>query len=98
MKKAPEMGNMREMRIEIHRGKGGQVTGHTVHHHMMPKATAKSGAFMEETHHSFPFGPKDHAGMMKHIASALGGAKQMAEKVAGAEAAEGEDGGGDYEE
>ena len=68
--------NIREMRIEVHRGKGGEVTGHTVHHHMMPKATGKSGAFMEDTHHSFPFGADGHSSthghMGAHIAKHLG--------------------------
>jgi hypothetical protein len=66
---------MHEMRIEIHRGPGGAVTGHTVHHQMMPKKT-KSAAFMEETHHSFPFDAagqsSSHGDMMDHIAEHLG--------------------------
>lgn len=91
--------NIREVRIEVHRGKDNAVTGHTVHHHLVPKKASKSGAFMEETHHSFPFGPHDHARMMKHVASALGGAKQVAEKVADQEEAEGEGGdGGEMED
>ena len=68
--------NIREIRIEVHRGKGGEVTGHTVHHHMMPKATRKSGAFLEDTHHSFPFDAKgmssSHGSMKDHIAKHLG--------------------------
>ena len=67
--------NIREMRIEVHRGKGGEVTGHTVHHHMMPKAASKSAAFLEETHHSFPFDAKGmsstHGSMKDHIAKHL---------------------------
>jgi hypothetical protein len=68
-------GNIREMRIEIHRGPKQEVTGHTVHHHMMPMKASKSGAFMEETHHSFPFDAdgqsSTHGDMMDHIASHL---------------------------
>ena len=47
--------NIREIRVEVHRDAKGAVTGHTVHHHMMPKAT-KSPAFMENTEESYPFG------------------------------------------
>jgi len=57
---------MREMRIEIHRGPKKEVTGFTVHHHMMPKAT-KSLAFSENTTHSQPFGANQHEEMMDHI-------------------------------
>ena len=89
MKKAPE-GHLREMRIEIHRGPKKEVTGHTVHHHMMPIRASKSGAFMEETHHSFPFGPDQHEEMMDHVSSALEGAQGVAEHAAKEEAAEGE--------
>lgn len=69
---------MRSMRIEVHRGPGMKVTGHTVHHEMMPKkaANSPSGAFMEETHHFFPFDAKGmsstHGDMMDHIAGHLG--------------------------
>jgi hypothetical protein len=67
--------DIREMRIEIHRGKNSPITGHTLHHHMVPKATRKSGAFMEETHHSFPFDAKGesstHGNMLDHIAEHL---------------------------
>ena len=88
MKHDPQI---REMRIEMHRGKGGEITGHTVHHHMMPSKASRSGAFMEETHHSFPFGPKDHARMMEHIAQHIKGPmKAMAHDVAKQEAEEGE--------
>jgi hypothetical protein len=65
--------HMREMRIEVHRGKDGKVTGHTVHHHMQPKKAGKSGAFVEETHHSFPFGAGQHEAMMDHVSEHLGG-------------------------
>ena len=82
MKKMGNIGHtepMREMRIEIHRGPKNKVTGFTVHHHMMPKAATKSGAFMENTHHSQPFGADQHEEMMDHIhehtAAQLGGAK-----------------------
>jgi hypothetical protein len=59
---------MRAMRIEIHRGPSPKrkVTGFTVHHDMVPKAT-KSSAFMEDTSHSVPFGADQHEEMMDHI-------------------------------
>lgn len=57
---------MREMRIEINRGPKNKVTGFTVHHHMMPKAT-KSMAFSENTTHQFPFGADEHEAMMDHV-------------------------------
>jgi len=69
---------MRSMRIDIMRGPKGAVTGHTVHHEMMPKKAANSpgGAFMEETHHEFPFDAhgqsSSHGDMMDHIADHLG--------------------------
>lgn len=67
------MHNIREMRIEIHRAKGGKVTGATVHHMMMPSKASKSGAFMEEMRHSFPFGAGETKKMAKHISEHLGG-------------------------
>lgn len=57
---------MREMRIEMHRGPKNKLTGFTVHHRMMPKAT-KSAAFMENPEHSHPFAMDDHEAMMDHI-------------------------------
>jgi hypothetical protein len=57
---------MREMRIEFHRGPKSELTGFTVHHHMMPKAS-KSAAFTENTTHSQPFGIGEHEAMMDHI-------------------------------
>lgn len=68
---------IREMRIEVHRGEGGKITGHTVHHHMMPSMPKKgSGAFMENTEHSFPFDAagqsSTHGDMMDHIGTHLG--------------------------
>jgi len=73
--KAPKA-KIRSMRIEIHRGPKSAVTGHTVHHEMMPSKTSPSGAFMEETHHSFPFDAKGqsstHGDMLDHIADHLG--------------------------
>jgi hypothetical protein len=75
MKEPKQAGYLREMRIELHHGPGKEVTGHTVHHHMMPKKTSKSGAFMEETHHSYPFDAEGHSGqhghMLDHIAHHL---------------------------
>jgi hypothetical protein len=68
--------NIREMRIEVHRGQDGAVTGHTVHHMMMPKSTKKSGAFMEYQQHSYPFDADGHSNqhghMSDHIAEHLG--------------------------
>jgi len=60
--------NIREMRIEVHRDKGGKVTGHTVHHSHMPKSSGKSHAFMDDGHSSYPFGPdgSGHDGMSLH--------------------------------
>jgi hypothetical protein len=70
------LGKIRSMRIEIHRGPGMKVTGHTIHHEMMPKKASPGGAFMEETHHSFPFDgngqSSTHGDMMDHIAGHLG--------------------------
>lgn len=88
---------MREMRIEIHRGPKSKVTGFTVHHHMMPKPTSKSAAFMENTQHSQPFGANQHEEMMDHIdhhtaaqmsGAAAGNTMAKAEEPQGAEAEE----------
>lgn len=74
MKNAPH--KIREIRIEVHRDKKQGVTGHTVHTHHMPKATGKSGAFLEDTHESVPFDAngesKSHGHMLDHIGSQLG--------------------------
>jgi len=78
MKKGTAVEPMREMRIEIHRdapaknkslgpAAPGKVTGFTVHHHMIPRPTSKSEAFMENTEHSHPFGADQHEEMMDHI-------------------------------
>ena len=71
--KAPAL---HSMRIEIHHGPGMKVTGHTVHHEMMPSKQSPGGAFMEETHHSFPFDANGqsatHGDMMDHISEHLG--------------------------
>ena len=96
--KKPSMGNLRGMRIEIHRGPGMKVTGHTVHHEMMPKKASPGGAFMEETHHSFPFDAKgqssSHGDMMDHIAGHLGmdGGEPAAAPKANEQEQEGEEG------
>ena len=69
---------MDEMRIQIHRGPKPKmaVTGHTVHHSMMPKPTGKSGAFMEHEHTAFPFDANgessSHGNMLDHIGEHLG--------------------------
>lgn len=68
--------NLREMRIEVHRDGKGKVSGHTVHHHLMPKPASKSGAFMSEDRESYPFGADGHSSthghMLDHIGSHLG--------------------------
>lgn len=58
---------MREMRIEIHRGPKKEVTGFTVHHHMMPTPKSKSGAFYEDLTHSQPFSKDEHEAMQAHV-------------------------------
>jgi hypothetical protein len=67
--------NIHEMRIEVHRDGKGNVSGHTVHHHMMPKKASKSGAFMEHQHEAYSFGPdghsKEHGHMLDHIGEHL---------------------------
>jgi hypothetical protein len=63
---------LREMRVEVHRDKGGNLTGHTVHHEHVSKPN-KSGAFMEGSQHeSFPFAAGDETAMMHHIGQHLG--------------------------
>lgn len=79
---------IREIRIEVHRSKG-KITGHTVHHHMVPKPSSKSHAFYEDTTSSFPFSADDHKGMMAHVHKALNGS--AAEAAANANANEIED-------
>lgn len=65
--------NLKGMRIEIHRGKDGEVTGHTVHHEFEPKST-KSGAFMERPPEaSYPFGAGSGKEVGAHVAKHLGG-------------------------
>ncbi len=71
MKKTAEP--MREMRIEIHRGPKKEVTGYTVHHHMVPKPHGKSSAFYEDTHISHPFSADEHEKMAEHVANHLAG-------------------------
>lgn len=86
MKNAPENmpDKMREMRIEMHHS-GGKPTGFTVHHQMEPQAAGKSGAFMEQTHHSFPFKAGDKQAMMQHIAQHLGAPMESKEMGEGEE-------------
>jgi hypothetical protein len=88
MKKSPA-GHMREMRIEIHRGPKKEVTGYTVHHHMLPSAASKSGAFMEHETHTQPFSAKEHGAMVDHVQEHLDGVKGGG-ATAAEEAAEGE--------
>lgn len=76
--------NIREIRIEIHRGKNQAVTGHTVHHSLLPTRdkSSKSGAFLyEDTRESYPFGAKGEAAgdgpnmgahIMQHLGAAAG--------------------------
>ena len=98
MKKMGNMAHtepMREMRIEIHRGPKNKLTGFTVHHHMMPKAT-KSAAFSENTTHSHPFSADEHEQMMDHVSEHLGaqaGAATPKEAPGGANEMEEEPGG-----
>lgn len=85
--KKPSAGKVESMRVEVHRGPKGEVTGHTVHTHMMPSASSKSAAFMEHTSHAQPFGAKgEHPTggphMLDHIGGQLGledGDHQMSE-------------------
>jgi hypothetical protein len=82
---------MSSMRIEVHHGPKMKVTGHTVHHEMMPKPSKGSMAFSENTSHSFPFDANgkssSHGDMMDHIAEHLGmdgsGGKAEAEDEGG---------------
>lgn len=90
MKKPME--HLRRLEVEIHRapaGKGmvGKITGHTVHHYMEPSTQkSKSGAFFEQTHHSFPFGKDQNAEMLDHVAEHLGSEGAGAAEMEGEEA------------
>ena len=89
---------MREMRIEIHRGPKQEVTGFTVHHHMMPQSQGKSGAFMENTEHEYPFGADGQStthGYMgdhvdEHLSAQMGKAAPISKGDGEMEEAEGE--------
>lgn len=90
---APADHGMRRMEIEVHRGpaktgKMGKITGHTIHHYMvpMPSKKSESGAFYEDTRHSFPFSASAHDEMMAHVDHHLSGAGM---KPAAADAGEG---------
>lgn len=103
MKKMGTMGNvgkMRKMEIEIHRGTGGKVSGFTVHHHMHATPASKSGAFMENETVSQPFGAHEHEAMIDHVhehtAAQLGKAATNAKEHAAAGEPEGGQG-GEYE-
>lgn len=77
VKKAkPAKSHMRELRVEIHRGPKPKcaVTGYTVHHHMVPKSTGDSGAFMEHETHTQPFSADEHEAMLDHVQEHLSGA------------------------
>lgn len=67
--------NLRSMRIEVHRGKNKEITGHTVHHEMMPKPSKGTGAFYEDTHEEYPFDAKgqssSHGSMVDHVTKHL---------------------------
>lgn len=73
---------MRELRVEIHRGPKPKraVTGYTVHHHMMPRSTGDSGAFMEHETHTQPFSADEHEAMLDHVQEHLGGADEEDEQ------------------
>jgi hypothetical protein len=92
---------MREMRIEIHRGPKGKVSGFTVHHHMVPRPASKSGAFMQNEQVSQPFGADQHEAMMDHIhehtAAQLGAASGNAKEEKAENEPEGGEG-GEYEQ
>jgi hypothetical protein len=60
-------GQLREMRVEIHRGPDKKVTGYTVHHSMEPTVATKSMAFMDSGSHTQPFSAKEHGAMMDHV-------------------------------
>lgn len=99
-KSAPAVGHMRDMRIEIHRGPKGKVSGFTVHHNMMPKPASKSGAFMEHEQISQPFSADEHEKMMDHVhehtAAQLGAAAGNAKEEKAENEPEGGEG-GEYE-
>ena len=86
MKKSPA-GHMREMRIEVHHGPKKEVTGYTVHHHMMPHPATKSGAFMEHESHEHPFSANDHKAMKAHVNEHLDAMKGSMAHESDAEAA-----------
>lgn len=75
---APQtMKGIKGVRIEVHKGEDGKVTGHSVHHEFEPKGS-KSGAFLErppEATHLF--GPKGQSlsggmDMVAHLKKNLG--------------------------
>jgi hypothetical protein len=83
-------GQLREMRVEIHRGPDKKVTGYTVHHSMEPSAAnkSKSMAFYENNSHTQPFSAKEHGAMMDHVEdhlSAVGGSAKAAPAAEGDE-------------
>lgn len=74
--------NIREMRIEVMRGKGkdgkpGAITGHIVHHHHM-ETRSKGGAFVTSEHEQHPFSADgapvngEGDGLVDHVARHLG--------------------------
>lgn len=92
-----------EIRIEVHRDKQKNVTGHTLHQRTLPTPAKKgkdgmtTGAFYEDTRESYPFDAKgnssSHGHMLDHLKTHLGlGGKSMpAAEKANAEQMEGED-------
>lgn len=79
------LGNLKRLEIEVHRGaaaKGGKVgaiTGHTVHHYSEPTSSSKSGAFLEQTHSSVPFGKGQEKAMLAHVTQQLSGKATQAD-------------------
>jgi hypothetical protein len=69
---AKEQTSYSRTEIEHHRDENGKVTGHTVKHFPIPKAT-KSGAFMERPEPpTAVFGAHDGKAMMAHLQKHLG--------------------------
>jgi hypothetical protein len=88
---AMKKSHLREMRIDVHRSPSGKVTGHTVHHHMSPKSSGKSMAFMEQDRQSYPFGAGQHEEMMAHVNKHLGAGESMDQPASEGEQAQGEE-------
>jgi len=70
--------NLREMRIEVMRGKGGSVTGHIVHHEHVQKPSKSGAMWSADESEKYPFGPHGEPheeggdGLADHVARHLG--------------------------